>query len=87
MPSPAARQSSSKPVPPDDLWQKLDAAVEEVRQYRPDKPEGSFTAIEYAKHASINPSTARARLRKLVEAGKAEKFGKGIYTFYVLVRE
>lgn len=64
-----------KPQPPSDLWQQLDSALAE---HCPPagRPPDTFTASELAAHAGYSDTTARARLRKLLKAGKVERVGQ-----------
>ena len=82
MRSQAEKQSSSKPVPPNDLWSKLDEALQEVGA----RPEGSFTRSEFAAQKGVTMSQAGHQIGKLLRAGKITKHGNGTSTFYQLVK-
>lgn len=60
----------SKPKPPADLWEQLDAL-----RAKEQRPPNTFTAPEYAKRYGIPESTARHAVRQLVKAGTAEVVG------------
>ena len=65
--------SQKKPQPPSDLWERIEAARKEVVLIQPVRPEGCFTAREYAASSDIDISTARRRLDELVDAGKLQR--------------
>jgi Fic family protein len=72
-----------KPEPPDDLWDKLDAAYEAAKK-EPDRPCGSFTTPEYAKRHGLSNSAASVRILRLIEIGAVQRHGSGNRTYYTL---
>lgn len=70
-----------KPVPPDDLWQKLDEAIKELK---PAKPANSFTAKELAYYlGGVGKHKLQNIIKGLRQAGKIELHGRGNATYYV----
>lgn len=63
----------TKPEPPEDMWQRLEALL--VHTYPTQRPEGGFTVAEYATRFQISNRTAFDRLNKLVTLGLIDKFG------------
>jgi hypothetical protein len=68
-PPPAQDSKALKPQPPADLWDKLELIEREIRV----RPEGSFTALEYADHLGISRWTASYTLGKMEVRGKVLK--------------
>lgn len=78
----------TKPQPPEDLWERLDAAMVEagVGTHIPEG-EGWFTVGDYATARNLPISTARDRLRRLARRGLVETVtgrGHGIEGYYRL---
>ena len=67
----------------DDLWKQLDEVLQGAEETR---PADSFTCIEYRKRYKLTDSVARRKLRILGDLGKIRRCGKGINTYYVLVK-
>lgn len=67
----------SDPVPPDDLWEQMAAIVE------PKRPANAFTSRQFMDRFNLRETTARARIRALVEAGLVEVCGTGTDRYYV----
>lgn len=70
----ASDEAVAKPVPPDDMWGKIDAAIAALPG--PVRPHNSFTAYEYAAKHGHGENWARRRLNALVKLGKLGKNGK-----------
>lgn len=63
--------NDTKPTPPDDLWEKLDAIVTEAMPYTSNSGEGGFTIREYMEHRGLTSrDTAYGQLNRLVRLGK-----------------
>jgi Fic family protein len=79
--SPPARRNSHtvKPEPPADLWAQMDAiSAKHGIRATIQQPEGTFTAVAWAKRMNMSISPAKAHLRKLVDLGEIEVAGIGI---------
>lgn len=77
VPATAGRNRKTvKPIPPTDLWAKIDQALAEVNAQQDVRAEGTFTVGEYLKQYGLTRSPARTRIDKLVAAGKLEKCGR-----------
>ncbi|KKM78413.1 hypothetical protein LCGC14_1360200 [marine sediment metagenome] len=71
-----------KPQPPDNLWEKLDAAKREIV---PECPSGSFTVQDYRTRYGIPRATAQDQLQKLCASGKVERSQLGRRVYYKMV--
>ena len=71
-----------KPQPPDNLWEKLDAAKREIV---PERPSGSFTVQDYRTRYNVPRATAQDQLQKLCASGKVERTVLGRHVFYKMV--
>lgn len=82
--SAAASNKTVGPQPPDDLWEKIDAALKEMADYVPPRPPGAFTALEFMDRFGLTDSQTTNRLRKLALAGKVKRYGhSGRHVYYV----
>ena len=76
---------SKKPSPPSNLWEKMQAALEEVQAYQPPKPEGAFTAREFKEQFKLTDGQTAGRLQKLQDMKKIKRGGSSgrnvYYTF------
>jgi hypothetical protein len=70
---PAARTDDApvKPKPPKDLWERM--AEIEPPVSTTGRPEGVFTAAEYAERRKISQTQARVILKTLHAEGKLER--------------
>jgi hypothetical protein len=80
---------SSKPVPPDDLWQQLDDELEKmgclITPLNP--PVGSFCLADFMQQRLVTRGRAQEQIRKLLSAGKIIRIGRiGNKTYYQLVK-
>lgn len=66
------------PKPPADLWDRF------AELTAPKVPEGAITSDDYAAHFKVGLTTARERLRRLVNEGKAKRFKLNNRIFYTL---
>ena len=56
-----------KPTPPKDLWEKMDAALAEIR---PEPGPNWFTMVQFQERYGLKRFCARSRLNDLDKAGK-----------------
>lgn len=78
-----ARDTSNipvKPIPPKDLWERMEAAMNEIT---PARPADSFTTEEFKQRFSLSPDKSYRRLRALREGGKIKRIGHGAATYYI----
>ena len=79
------KPSSSKPVPPDDLWQQLDKVVADVGTIKP--PNDSFSLEDFCIRYGVSRGKGQNEIRKLKDAGKIISLGRfGNKTYYQLVK-
>lgn len=71
--SATANNKAVGPTPPDDLWERLDAALKKIDGGK--RPPDSFTFTEFAERFKMAESTGRRRIEKLIEAGLIERQG------------
>lgn len=71
-----------KPAPPEDIWERIDAAVRS--HLLPAPPPNSFTPLEYASQRSCSLTTARTELRKLHAKGVVQRamFSNAAYYWF-----
>lgn len=85
---PAARAGGGtvKPLPPDDLWAKIDAIQIEVSKSKPiERPPNSFTCTEFReRNPQLTDYQAHEQIRKMINAGKVRKVRVGYSMFYTL---
>jgi hypothetical protein len=74
---------SVKPEPPDDLWEKLARAEEELRK-GPSRPPVTFTSAEYAAKMGISHQDACKRLSRLRAVGKVRLHGASAHSYWSL---
>lgn len=64
-PASQADEARIRPIPPEDLWERLDA----IQVQMPKQTAEGFTAEQYAERYHISTSMARKRIDKLVKSG------------------
>lgn len=65
----------SRPKPPADLWQRMEAMRESLRVVDT-PPEGSIDAKAYAEHFNVGVGRASFQLNKLTSQGKMKMIGR-----------
>ena len=62
-----------KPIPPNNLWEKLEAARDKLQQKCPEPREpGTFTLAEYAEKTGLSFPGTYALLKRMKRAGIVE---------------
>jgi predicted HTH transcriptional regulator len=84
---PSARSRSNqtvKPVPPDDLWDRLRDDLSEFSEDFAIRPPGAFTMREFTERFNLTDGAARRKLQKLQRAKRIERRGStGRNVYYV----
>lgn len=83
--SPARHPSNkglARPEPPEDLWERLDDAVQEHCRVVYTPPPNSFTSADYAAERHISTKTAADRLLVLFKKGAISRTKCGHATYY-----
>ncbi len=61
------------PVAPDDIWEQLERVRREALEQ--ERPQDSFTVLEYAERFGLPERTAYAQVKKLLAKGRIELAG------------